>query len=349
MSGLISLKDKTANFSAIGDLHSLIKRIEEQETAIEKEVESNKEKNKGIKEKLLADLLAIKDSSDWLTTTPRIKEIQQSWIKLGKTTAQEEEQMQQQYKEAIDGYFVRKRAFDADRKEMEQANIKTYETIVAKAKAIAEDEKAILKTQIDALHQEWKAVGRVPKKQSQQLWTSFKEYSDKLFTKLNSQPKKKPTAPKNNSKAIAVEYTIQDLQNKLPEIEQLDQKQAIALVKELKSKWKKANFKDDTKEGNDLTFFQQLDMLLEKRFLLEQVKKRNNNFDSLSEDDKKNLITKQLRKFIKKDKETISAYSNNIASIGERTNASWEKLVQQKVHAQERKLQAKENLLKSIG
>jgi len=348
LSGLVSLKDKTAHFSAIGDLHSLVKKIQEQEVLIEKEVEANKEKNKSIKEKLLLDLLALKDSSDWLTTTPRIKEIQQSWMKLGKTTAQEEEEMQLQYKEAIDSYFSRKRTFDADRKEMELANQKAYQAIIEKAKQILSAEKPIIKAQIDGLHQEWKTVGRVPKKQSQALWTSFKECSDALFVKLNAQPKKKAGQQKNTLKPIAVDYTKEDLEHKLSEIEQLDQKQAIILIKELKSKWKQANFKEDDKQEGALSFFQQIDMLLEKRFLLEQTKKRNQNFDALSEDEKKDALVKQLRKFIRKDKEAISTYSNNAASIGERTNASWEKLVQQKVNAQERKLQAKEYLLKSL-
>ena len=67
------------------------------------------------------------------------------------------------------------------------SNVPRQESLIAKAKALATDEDdSKLGDRLKALQAEWKKIGPVPRKKSQELWTEFKDACDQAYVRVKA-------------------------------------------------------------------------------------------------------------------------------------------------------------------
>jgi hypothetical protein len=110
----------------------------------------------------------------------RMKGLQVQWKAIGFAGRNEEtEALWARFRGAADGIFQRRN--EADDAEA-RANVEKKEALIQKALALAEEGVADPDHALDDLHRAWKKIGRVPRKQSDELWERFRAACNKVRT-----------------------------------------------------------------------------------------------------------------------------------------------------------------------
>jgi len=131
-------------------------------------------------EALAAD--APKSAAEWEKRTKEIIDIQAQWKNIGFAPIKMNVKIFERFRAACDKFFVGKAEYFQELREMYKANVAKKRDLIEQAKAL-QDSTEWKKTgeKIAALQKEWKAVGNVPKKQSDQLWEEFLGACNKFF------------------------------------------------------------------------------------------------------------------------------------------------------------------------
>ena len=150
-------------------------------------VKAKQEENLAAKTALCEKVEAIAEmeitsSGDWNTQSKAIEDIQQEWRKIGFATRKENQKIYDRFRAACDKFFGRKREYYNRFKEDMNGNMEKKLSIIEKAEAL-KDSKEWKKT-TDAfieLQRQWKEIGAVPRKKSEQLWKRFRAACDAFF------------------------------------------------------------------------------------------------------------------------------------------------------------------------
>jgi hypothetical protein len=137
----------------------------------------------------------IKDSTDWNALTKEIENIQKEWKKIGFASKKENQKVYDRFRAACDDFFAKKREFYAGFKNQMQDNLARKVELCEKAEAL-KDSTDWKKTSDDyiELQKQWKEIGPVSRKKSEQVWKRFRaacdaffENRDKHFGSVNSE------------------------------------------------------------------------------------------------------------------------------------------------------------------
>ena len=152
--------------------------------------ESQKEKqqeNLAEKTKLCEQVEAIADkevksSNEWNALSTEIEEIQKTWRTIGFATRKENQKIYDRFRAACDRFFTRKRDYYAQFKDSMNENMEKKISLIEQAEAL-KDSKEWKKTTeaLIALQKQWKEIGAVPRKKSEQLWKRFRTACDEFF------------------------------------------------------------------------------------------------------------------------------------------------------------------------
>ena len=150
-------------------------------------MKAKQEENLAAKTALCEKVEAIADmeissSSEWNAQSKAIEDIQQEWRKIGFATKKENQKIYDRFRAACDKFFGRKREYYNKFKEDMTGNMEKKLAIIEKAEAL-KDSKEWKKT-TDAfieLQRQWKEIGAVPRKKSEQLWKRFRAACDAFF------------------------------------------------------------------------------------------------------------------------------------------------------------------------
>ena len=133
----------------------------------------------------------VKSSGEWNQLSTEIEEIQKKWRTIGFATKKENQKIYDRFRAACDKFFARKREYYSQFKDSMNENMEKKLSIIEKVEAL-KDSKEWKKTTeaIIALQKEWKEIGAVPRKKSEQLWKRFRAACDEFFAERdkNSKP-----------------------------------------------------------------------------------------------------------------------------------------------------------------
>ncbi|MCE3006965.1 MAG: DUF349 domain-containing protein [Bacteroidetes bacterium] len=141
------------------------------------------------KEALLAELRALVLKED-ARMSKEVQAIQQKWKALGPVVPFKAEEINESYKALLDQFYSLRSNYmelvDQDRRvnlEQKQALIQTLQQLGKPT-----DEQALDPTywstrtdRVNALHAEWKALGPVPRKESEPVWEAFKAANNQFY------------------------------------------------------------------------------------------------------------------------------------------------------------------------
>ena len=132
----------------------------------------------------------IKSSNEWNELSKSIEEIQARWRKIGFATKKENQKVYDRFRAACDKFFVRKREFYSLFKDSMNENFEKKMAIVEIAESL-KDSTEWKKTadQLISLQKQWKEIGAVPRKKSEQLWKRFRAACDSFFEERDKQAK----------------------------------------------------------------------------------------------------------------------------------------------------------------
>ena len=143
----------------------------------------NLEKKVALCEKVeaLADREDI-GSGDWNTISKEIEDIQAEWKKIGFATKKENQKIYDRFRAACDAFYARKREFYTEFKGNMNENLDKKLDLIRQAEELklsTEWKKAT--DQFISLQKQWKEIGAVPRKKSEQLWKRFRAACDEFF------------------------------------------------------------------------------------------------------------------------------------------------------------------------
>ena len=145
--------------------------------------EENLEKKKVLCEKLeeIAER-EIKNTADWNQLSKEIELLQAEWRTIGFATKKENQKIYDRFRAACDKFFERKREHYTTIKDSMTANLEKKQAIIEQAEALkSSTEWKKTADQLIALQKQWKEIGAVPRKKSEQLWKRFRAACDEFF------------------------------------------------------------------------------------------------------------------------------------------------------------------------
>ena len=159
----------------------------------------------GVKEQQVANLQAkialcerveaiaeqeITSSNQWNALSKEIESIQAEWRKIGFATRKDNQKVYDRFRAACDKFFSRKREYYNEFKDSMNDNMAKKLAIIEQAEALkgSTDWKKTSDALID-LQRQWKEIGAVPRKKSEQLWKRFRAACDAFFNERDKQSK----------------------------------------------------------------------------------------------------------------------------------------------------------------
>ena len=177
----------------------------------------------------------ITSSAEWNKLSKEIEEIQKEWRTIGFATKKENQKIYDRFRAARDKFYDRKREFYSGFKDSMNDNMARKMAIIEEAEALktsTEWKKAT--DRFIALQKQWKEIGAVPRKKSEQMWKRFRAACDEFF-----EAKEKNAKPENNfyGNLKAKKALIEEI--KAYEIGSSDDAQAL---QDFQARWQEIGF-----------------------------------------------------------------------------------------------------------
>lgn len=132
----------------------------------------------------------ITTSAQWNALSREIEGIQAAWRKIGFASRKENQKIYDRFRAACDKFFERKRVYYADFKGSMAANMEKKLAIISEAESLKDSTEWKKTTdRLIALQKEWKEIGAVPRKKSEQLWKQFRAACDAFFAERDKNQK----------------------------------------------------------------------------------------------------------------------------------------------------------------
>ena len=144
--------------------------------------------NEKKRDEILARLEQIKDSSDWKKTADEMVEIQNRWKELSDVSHKAVRKQGEAYRLACDHFFNRRREHLKEAKDSQKANLKAKQDLIARIKQLqGESNWRNSLPEVRDIQEKWKAVGPIPRKQSETIWKEFQDACNVIYEKRRSE------------------------------------------------------------------------------------------------------------------------------------------------------------------
>ncbi len=132
----------------------------------------------------------VSDSNQWNAFSKEIEEIQKEWRTIGFASRKENQKIYDRFRAACDKFYGRKRDFYNDYKDSINQNLEKKISLCEAAEALKSSTEWKKATdQFIALQKQWKEIGAVPRKKSEQLWKRFRAACDEFFAERDRNAK----------------------------------------------------------------------------------------------------------------------------------------------------------------
>ena len=280
----------------------------------------------------------VKDSNEWNEFSKEIEDVQKEWKTIGFASKKENQKIYDRFRAACNSFYERKREFYSQYKDSINANLEKKIALCEEAEQLklsTEWKKAT--DQFISLQKQWKEIGAVPRKKSEQLWKRFRAACDEFFAERDKNAK-----PENDfyGNLKAKQRLIEEI--KAYELKG-DESDATAMT-EFQKKWQEIGFvpfkeKDkvaqsykeamakfpspsrsprrDNRRGNKPQLSEK-DRLIQKYHALEQdIVTYENNIGFFSMSKNAEPLIRQMQERIEKSKADLKALAEQIKALKE--------------------------------
>ncbi len=138
--------------------------------------------NQKRKDALCVQVESMKDSEDWNRTADAIKEIQVQWKKIGPAPQEVSDALWKRFRSACDYFFERRKQGLDHLKSERDTNLAAKMALCEQAEAIQDStEWHQTANELKRLQSDWRAIGPVPRKKSDEVWKRFRTACDRFF------------------------------------------------------------------------------------------------------------------------------------------------------------------------
>lgn len=190
--------------------------------------------------KLIEELNPAENTTfaQWNTMTDQIIELQKKWKEYGYASKKANTALYTRFRRACDNFFEAKTEFFRRTREGFSENLAKKVALCERAEALKDNPEVKNPTdEIVKLQAEWKTIGSVPRKQSDEIWARFTAACNYFFDerkRQNRERRKDETSNLEAKRAIIAELKELPLDG--------DRREVIGKVKELQAKWNEIGF-----------------------------------------------------------------------------------------------------------
>lgn len=320
---LIHLKEHLPTHDGLGDYLRLQEHILKYESLVKDIIQKNRVRNTEIKNALIAETKEVVQIINWKEATEKINDVKNRWIKTGSAESDKNESLEQEFWDTVKNFFDRKKQFFEDKQRLTDHRKRQYEELILEAKKLADVHGQERFNKVKALKEGWKEIGGIPAELYKPLNNDFnKALKGKRFI-----------APKDYSETL----------NKLLEIKN----GKLPFKKEEIDSLKKNLFRDKSRSSEKQKCLELIPILNEREFVEKISNKRFSDFPKL-EREKKNSIRKGvLKDLMSRDQEDLKIFEENSEKFSS-SDGKMNKMVENKIKGQQRKIQVKLKLLEWI-
>lgn len=181
------------------------------------------------------DITTLKTFASWEEVTHRIQEMQQQWRQLGFASKKVNRTLFARFRQACDKFFASKAEFFRNTRDELAANLARKQQLVERAEALRESSDWRKTTdELIQMQKEWRSIGAIPKKFSDDLWNRFTTACDTFFDR------KKKAGSGTRSIEAANLRAKREIIGQLSALiaEGSDKDSAIAELRKLQDHWK---------------------------------------------------------------------------------------------------------------
>jgi hypothetical protein len=137
------------------------------------------------KQALVEKVEALKDSTDWKTTTEQILNIQKQWKAIGNAGQRHEQKLWKEFRAACDQFFNSKQQHFAKQDEELSGNLEAKQALIERIKtAVMPEDKREALNLLKEFSTEFTAIGFVPMKQKDAIYNAYREALNSHYEKL---------------------------------------------------------------------------------------------------------------------------------------------------------------------
>ena len=132
----------------------------------------------------------VSNSNEWNAFSKEIEDIQKEWKTIGFASKKENQKIYDRFRAACDKFYGRKRDFYTEYKDSINSNLDKKISLCEAAEALKSSTEWKKATdQFINLQKQWKEIGAVPRKKSEQLWKRFRAACDEFFAERDKNAK----------------------------------------------------------------------------------------------------------------------------------------------------------------
>ena len=128
---------------------------------------------------------ALKDSTEWRTTTDKLVNLQKEWKTIGAVPHKDSNAVWKRFSSACDAFFAAKDKAVGGERAVENENLAKKQEIIARLEGLKEKVEELEPKDIRDIMAEWNAIGHVPFKEKDKLFARYQEVLDFFYDKLD--------------------------------------------------------------------------------------------------------------------------------------------------------------------
>lgn len=263
------------------------------------------------------DFSTLNTYAAWDEMTKQIIAAQEEWKKVGYASRKSNNTLFARFRETCDKFFAAKAEFFHHMKDVLAQNLERKIALCERAEAL-KDSKEWRKTadELTALQKEWKTIGAVAKKHSDQVWKRFLAACDYFF-----EQKKKNSSGARRTERANLEQKREIIDKlKAIDVDTEDRAEAIKKVKDLQAEWQSVGHVPFGEKDAIYTEYREICNQLYEKLDISQRGSRMASFESTineigNDQNKLYRERERLMRIYEQRKSELQTYENNLGFL----------------------------------
>jgi len=174
------------------EFSAVTKQIHDKRENYYQELRSKEEENLTRKAEVIAKIAQatqeeISSHSQWQKQIQKIDALREEFFAIGRVPLEKRDEIWEEFKNITKEFNLKKNAFYRNIKNEQQENLSKKQILLNKAIELKDSEDFDKVTPImKQIQEDWKAIGHVPRKVSDEIWKQFKEACNHYFNRLHA-------------------------------------------------------------------------------------------------------------------------------------------------------------------
>ncbi|MCD8211203.1 MAG: DUF349 domain-containing protein [Prevotella sp.] len=168
-----------------------------------KDMKQQFSQNAEKKKALVEQAQALKDSTEWKSTSDKLIALQKEWKTIGTVPKKYGDKLWNDFLAACNHFFEARNAANQGTRNEERSNLEKKRELISELTSIAEKAETGVQEKVQEIIEKYNAIGHVPFKEKDKLYTEYHAILDRIRKELNiSVARRKIDRFKNNLKNI---------------------------------------------------------------------------------------------------------------------------------------------------